>query len=384
MPLILHIAPRTEWLRAIPAGEYRHESLASEGFIHCSMPEQLAWVAKTFFAGVSDLVVLRIDSERLRSPLRWETPPGMSEAFPHIYGPLNPSAVLDVIPLEQALGPPGSNAGPDLRGQVAVVTGGSRGIGRAIAFALARAGASVAVVARTEGPLVETVEMLRGAGGRALLGVSADVSDPGAFDRVLREVETQLGPVKLLVNCVGVVGPIGPLWECDPNAWWRSVEINLRGPMNCCAAALPGMLARGKGRIVNVASGAGTQAFAHLSAYVVAKTALIRYTENLAAEAGPGGVTAFAIEPGTVRTAMAEEALESEAGKKWMPWFRSIFDEGRDVSAEHAAQLVIALASGQADLLSGRFLTIADDLVRLTELARQGNLSDLQLLRLRT
>jgi uncharacterized protein (DUF952 family) len=243
MPLILHITPRIQWLRAITAGEYRAESLATEGFIHCSMPEQLASVAQTFFAGGSDLVVLRIDPERLRSPVRWETPAGMAEAFPHIYGPLNPSAVNEVVPLETALGDSGSTCRPDLRGQVAIVTGGSRGIGRAIAAALAGAGAGVAVVARSTGPLVEVVNTLRKGGARAL-AAPADVSEAGAFERVLREVEAQLGPVDLLVNCVGAAGPIGPLWECDPDAWWRSVEINLRGPFHCCLAVLPGMNAR--------------------------------------------------------------------------------------------------------------------------------------------
>jgi NAD(P)-dependent dehydrogenase (short-subunit alcohol dehydrogenase family) len=144
------------------------------------------------------------------------------------------------------------------------------------------------------------------------------------------------------------------------------------------------MVARGRGRIVNVASGAGTGAIPHLGAYVTSKTALIRLTENLAAEVAGHGVCLFAIEPGTVRTAMAEHALESEAGRRWMPWFREIFEQRRDVPPERAAGLVLRLASGRADALSGRFFTIADDLLGMADRARREGLDDLQTLRLRT
>jgi NAD(P)-dependent dehydrogenase (short-subunit alcohol dehydrogenase family) len=104
-----------------------------------------------------------------------------------------------------------------------------------------------------------------------------------------------------------------------------------------------------------------------MGAYVIAKTALIRFTENLAAELLNSGVSVFTISPGTVRTAMAEHVLESEAGKKWLPWFRKLFDRGRDVPAEKAAQLVVQLASGRADALSGRFIDVSDDLAKLLE-----------------
>ena len=138
----------------------------------------------------------------------------------------------------------------------------------------------------------------------------------------------------LLVNNAGLAGPIGPTWETDPDDWWRCLEVNLRGPMLCSRAVLPGMIARGGGRIVNVASGAGTFAIPYLGAYVTSKTALIRFTEILALETGQHGVKVFAIEPGTVRTAMAEYALESEEGQRWLPWFAEIFKRGRGRAAQ--------------------------------------------------
>src|SRR5262249_1320754 len=158
----------------------------------------------------------------------------------------------------------------------------------------------------------------------------------------------------------------------EAEAGWRCLEVNLRGPMLACRAVLPAMIARGRGRIVNVASGAGTWAIPYLGAYVTSKTALIRLTEVLAAETAEHGVAVFAIEPGTVRTAMAQSVLESNAGRQWLPWFRDVFEQGRDVAPVHAVRLVLLLASGRADPLSGRFLTISDDVLELTERALSG------------
>ena len=254
----------------------------------------------------------------------------------------------------------------ELRGQVAIVTGAGRGLGRATALALARARARVGVVARSEEQLAETVRDVTEAGGEAL-AVVVDVCDAAAVQRMAREVERILGPVDLLVNNAGTMGPLGPIWEADPGDWWHSIEVNLRGPYLCSRALLPGMIERRHGRIINVSTSAATVAVAHMGAYVIAKTALIRFTENLAAELLNSGVSVFTISPGTVRTAMTEHVLESEAGKKWLPWFRKLFDRGRDVPPEKAAQLVVQLASGRADALTGRFIDVSDDLAKLLE-----------------
>ena len=269
----------------------------------------------------------------------------------------------------------------NLAGQVAIVTGGGRGIGKAIAMALARADASVVIVARSGDQLAGTVKDITQAGGRAI-AVTADVSDPGAVERMVVEVEKSLGSVDLLVNNAGLPGPIGRTWETDPDDWWRCLEVNLRGPMLCSRAVLPGMITREGGRIVNVASGAGTFAIPYLGAYVTSKTALIRFTEIVALEAGAHGVMVFAIEPGTVRTTMTEYALKSEEGQRWMPWFSEIFKRGENVPPSHVAELVVMLASGRADSLSGRFFTIKDEVVGLVERAGDEGLGDLQTLRL--
>jgi NAD(P)-dependent dehydrogenase (short-subunit alcohol dehydrogenase family) len=245
----------------------------------------------------------------------------------------------------------------DLSGQVALVTGGGRGIGRAIAVSLAREGASVAVLARSADQLRETVATITAAGGHAL-AFPADVTDRPGVEAVVAQVESELGPINLLVNNAGVGGPIGPLAETDPDARWRCMEVNLRGPLVCSRAVLPGMLARRRGRIVNVASGAGTRDKPYLSAYVTSKAALIRLTENLAAELQGSGVRVFAIQPGTVRTAMTESALNSEEALRYLPWLAQLFEQGQDLPPKRAAELVVFLASGRADGLSGRFLAV--------------------------
>jgi NAD(P)-dependent dehydrogenase (short-subunit alcohol dehydrogenase family) len=141
------------------------------------------------------------------------------------------------------------------------------------------------------------------------------------------------------------------------------------------------MIERRHGRIINFSTSAATVAVAHMGAYVIAKTALIRFTENLAAELASSGVRVFAISPGRVRTAMSEHVLESETGKKWLPWFRKLFDRGRDVPPEMAARLVVQLASGRGDALTGRFIDVSDDLNKLLESLDEVESENLYLLR---
>jgi len=257
-----------------------------------------------------------------------------------------------------------------LKGQVALVTGGGRGIGRAIAQTLAAAGASVAVLARSQEQLAETVRLIERDGGRSH-SFPADITDAQAVREAIKAIEQSLGAIDVLVNNAGEVKPFAPLWETDVDEWWRGMEVNLLGPLLCTRFVLPGMVARGKGRIINISSGAGTMAMPFFSSYVCSKTALIRFTECLALETKAHGIAVFSISPGTVRTAMSEYSLHSPEGQKWLPWFRRFFDEKVVVPAERPASLVLELASGRADALSGRFLSIYDDLEHLVKNSAQ-------------
>ena len=258
--------------------------------------------------------------------------------------------------------------------QVAVVTGAGRGIGRAIAQAIAASAQfKVAVIARSEKELAETVALIKKSGGHAV-AFRADITDASAIAKTFSEIERALGPVDVLVNNAGIIGPISPFWEQPFDEWWRVLDVNLRGAALCSHRVLPQMIARRSGRIVNIISGGAAFALTHLSAYIASKTALARFTEILATEARPYGVFVFSLSPATVRTAMAEYSLNSAEGRKWIPWFQRIFDEGLVVPAELPAEFVVKLASGRFDALSGRFLSVADDLdaliVNLGEIER--------------
>jgi len=239
-----------------------------------------------------------------------------------------------------------------LQGQIAVVTGGGRGLGGAFARALAAAGAEVALLGRSQDTLDETVASI-GAGARAFC---ADVTDAARVAAVFREI----GAVDLLVNNAGILGPLGPFAQSDFDEWWRTIDVNVRGAMLCMHAVLPGMIERRRGRIVNLVTGSFSAA--HLSAYLAGKTALVRATECVAAETRPHGLALFSFAPGTVSTDMSRHSLTSSEGRQWIPWFRRIFDEGLNLEAERPAAVVVALASGKYDALTGLQLTPFDDL----------------------
>ena len=265
--------------------------------------------------------------------------------------------------------------------QVAIVTGGGRGIGRAIALALAGSGASVAVLARSAGEIEETAALITAAGGVARAW-AVDVTDAGAVGRGVNEVGRALGPVDVLMNNAGILGPIAPFWESSVEDWWRTADVNLRAPILCTHAVLPSMIARRRGRIVNVVTGAAP--IAYFSAYVSSKSALIRFSECLAIEVRPFGLSVFAMGPGTVRTRMSGHSLNSLEGRSWIPWFRRIFDEGLDLPVDRPAALAAALASGAYDGLSGLTLTPFDDLDAMREHLPEIERDRLYTMRIRT
>jgi NAD(P)-dependent dehydrogenase (short-subunit alcohol dehydrogenase family) len=238
----------------------------------------------------------------------------------------------------------------DLTGQIAVVTGGGRGIGRVVAQTLAAAGAQVIVMSRSTGELAETVALI----GERARAVPLDVTDAAAITRAFAEI----GQIDLLVNNAGYGGPIGPLTENNPQDWWRTQDINLRGPMLCTQAVLPAMIARKRGRIVNMSSGAANNmAVANFSAYITSKAALNKFTECLSTETKPHNVFVFATSPGPVHTAMSASLLQSPEGQKWLPWFKDVFEQ-RSVPPERVASLILEIATGEHDEKSGQMLSV--------------------------
>lgn len=260
-------------------------------------------------------------------------------------------------------------------GQVALVTGAGRGIGRAVAVGLAAAGMHVGLLGRTRSTLEATLRECASAGDAVrAVAVPADVTVADAVRAAVGTVERDLGPVDLLVNNAGRADPTEvPLWEADPNAWWQVVEANLRGPMLLSRAVLPGMIQRGGGRIVNINSGFGLRGTPTYSAYAVSKAALARLTDCLAQALAGQPVAVFDLSPGLVRTDMTTE----------MPMWADVPDE-EWTPPSVVVQAVLTLASGRADALSGRFLhATADGLDDLIGRAAQLVDQDARKLRLR-
>ena len=264
---------------------------------------------------------------------------------------------------------------PRLPGQVAIVTGAGRGVGRAIAEALAAEGAAVALAARSEAELAQAASRLDRA-----VAVPTDVTRPSDVERLVARAERELGPPTLLVAGAGTWEHVGPAWEGDPEAWWRDVEVALRGAYLCARAVLPGMLARGAGRIVAVSSYAANGPRPYSSGYASGKAALLRFVDSLAAEVAGHGMSVFAITPGFVRTRLVEEVARSEEGRRWLP---ELGERPDALEPEQAGRLVVELATGRADALSGRFLHVLDDLDDLIARADEVARDDLYALRFR-
>jgi NAD(P)-dependent dehydrogenase (short-subunit alcohol dehydrogenase family) len=264
-----------------------------------------------------------------------------------------------------------------LAGEVAMVTGGGRGIGRAIALALAEAGAAVAVLARTRGEIDDVAGEISAVGGTAV-AIAAEVTDAEDVRRAAEQARGHLGEIDLLVNNAGRNTVFGPLWQVDAGDWWADVTVNLLGPFRCCAAVLPAMVERGRGRIVNIASGTAGRPFPHNSAYAASKAALVRLTDCLSAETAEHGISVFALGPGTVRTRISTGLERSAEGRRWLG---AAIEQLRFIPAEVPAAAVVFLASGRADALSGRWIDSTDDLAAIAE--RAGEVRDGDLFQLR-
>jgi NAD(P)-dependent dehydrogenase (short-subunit alcohol dehydrogenase family) len=248
-----------------------------------------------------------------------------------------------------------------LADRVALVTGGGLGLGRGIALELARAGARVAVLSRTRAQLDQVVAQIEAAGGSALALV-ADVTDRAAVEAAVAQAGRSLGPVSILVNNAGRALPYGPIGVVDPDEWWRSHSIHVRGTLLCASAVLPGMRARRCGCIVNIASKGGIVVAPHLSSYCVAKATVIRLTEHIDAEAKADGVRAFVVQPGTISTDMGRESISNPEARKWVPFLvqelEKVVDTDPTRELERLGGQVVALATGRHDALAGAYLDL--------------------------
>jgi 3-oxoacyl-[acyl-carrier protein] reductase len=219
----------------------------------------------------------------------------------------------------------------ELTGRTALVTGAGKGIGRAVAHALVRAGANVGLVARTGADLERVAAELRAAHpGARVTTAAADVADRAAVEAAAARAAAELGDVDILVNNAGVA-EFGTVLDMEPEAWERMFRVNVLGTLHATRAVLPGMIARRRGDVVNVASTAGEKGAATTAAYAASKAAMLRLTESLAAEVRKHDVRVTALLPSTVNTELA-----TSVGLKIGP-------AERMMQAEDVAELVVGV-----------------------------------------
>ena len=241
-----------------------------------------------------------------------------------------------------------------LDGRVALVTGGGRGIGQAIALAYAAGGARLALSARTASELEETRSLLVDRYGADVLTVVADVIDRAQVDRAVAATQERFGRIDVLVNNAGNIGPVARTWDSDPEDWARTISVHLMGVYYGCRAAIPTMLEQGSGRIVNM-SGVGGP---NMTAYDAAKVAIVNFTENLALELADTPITVNAISPGSINTRMWEETRDlALAIGDVATYERGVqVTSGEGASIERAAQLAVFLGSDDCGRMSGRLI----------------------------
>jgi NAD(P)-dependent dehydrogenase (short-subunit alcohol dehydrogenase family) len=251
---------------------------------------------------------------------------------------------------------------PELTGRRALVTGGGRGIGRAVALDLARAGAAVAVAARTRGDVDAVARDVTGAGGRAV-ALTADVTRPESVREMFAEARKALGGVDILVSGAGIA-PTAPVAK-TPDALWRDVlETNLSGVFYCLREALPEMSGRGWGRIVHVASIAGKTGYPYIGAYAASKHGVLGLTKVAALEAAPFGVTVNAVCPGYVDTPMLEEGVRRIVEKTGRPAeearrrLADMSPQKRLYASEEVSALVLFLCGESARGINGQALNV--------------------------
>lgn len=227
---------------------------------------------------------------------------------------------------------------PPLQDRIAIVTGAGRGIGRAIALGYADAGAAVCCVARTASEVESVAATITAAGGRAI-AVAADVTRPRDVDAMVAATADAFGGLDVLVANAGVEGTRAKVERADPDAWWRTLEVNLFGAFHCVRAALPAMRARGGGRIIATGSAIRNTGKGGRSDYACSKAGLWMLLASLAQELAEDGIAVYELIPGPVRTGMTLPRQAREAAGLEPPgrdWFKD---------PEDVVPLAVALAA---------------------------------------
>lgn len=241
----------------------------------------------------------------------------------------------------------------DLSGKVAIVTGSSRGIGRAIALSLARDGADVVVNARVNLNRAEEVAREIESMGRKALVILADVSKKDDVENMVKQTLDEFGKIDILVNNAGIVGSTVPIQELSEEDWNRIISVDLKGTFLCCKAVIPHMISRRSGKIVNLSSIAGKEGNANMTAYCAAKAGIIGFTKALAEEVAKYGIRVNCVCPALIETELVERM-----DKKQAEYLKSKIPLGRLGKPEEVAELVKFLVSDASDFITGQAFNI--------------------------
>jgi len=248
-----------------------------------------------------------------------------------------------------------------LKDKVSIITGGSMGIGKAIASTFAKEGSHLVLTSRTRSYLEATKRQLEGFGPRVEI-FRADVSQEKEVRSLVDFTLKEFGDINILANCAGIYGPIGFMTDLDSNKWLEAIKINLFGTFLCIKAVLPVMIKNRKGKIINLSGGGAASPFPRFSAYATSKAGVVRLTETIAEEVKEYNVDVNAIAPGTVNTRLLEQALQAgeAAGKSFLAKAIKQKQEG-SVPPEKVAELAVFLASSKTDGLTGRLISLLWD-----------------------
>jgi 3-oxoacyl-[acyl-carrier protein] reductase len=271
-----------------------------------------------------------------------------------------------------------------LQGKRAVITGASRGLGREIARAFLREGASVLLCARNQAELDETRKSLEPIAEGRVHSMAVDITNHAALDGFASKAGTILGGVDVLVANAGIQGPKGPLEANDWSNWVDTVRINLFGTVDCCRAFLPLLQDSRRGKILILSGGGATKAMPFFSAYAASKAGVVRFGETLAEELKPRSIDVNMIAPGALNTGMLDEVLQAGPEQVGEAYYRSALKQ-RDsggASMGRAADLCVHLASAECDGITGRLISAPwDDWEHLQEHRDELAQSDIYTLR---